>query len=377
MAGSADPLARNPGRLPPRVGLVSPLPPQVGGVASVAEWLLDHEDDLGVRYEAFDLERPGGAVGGGWSASAAARQIALLRRFAAWLVGAPPILHFCVSCTTTGLMRDVALLAAARAARRVSVVHVHGSDLAGALRSPVRRRALRLAAGLSAERVALSPALAASLASIGVRARWIPNPVRIVPTRMPQRNGNDPLRLLLVGRFGERKGCFELVDALARAREGGVDVMLTVVGREEREGEEARLRRFIDQRSVTARVEFAGAVPREGLDRWYGAADVLCLPSRREGLPMAVLEGMAYGLPVLATTVGGIPDLVEHEQSGFLVEPGDVRSLAERIGALADPDLRRRMGRAARERVAEFASTESIIERWRALYAAVAPAEDR
>jgi glycosyltransferase involved in cell wall biosynthesis len=353
-----------------RVGLVAPLPPQVGGVASVAEWLLAHEEQLGVRYETFDLRRPGKGVGGRWSIRAGFRQAAMLGRFASWVRRAPRVLHICVSATATGLARDVALLLVARVTGRVIVAHVHGSDLNEAIHSPFRRLALRLVGRLSTECVGLSPSSAAALASAGIDARWISNPVRVEPNGLSRLEEKGPLRLLLVGRYGERKGCFDLIDALARVRSDGLDVKLSFVGSEEHPGEEERLREAVHRQGLEEAVAFVGVVGPDVLAAQYASADVLCLPSRREGLPMVVLEGMAFGLPVIATPVGGISDLVDDGRSGVLVTPGDIGALAHAIRELADTDRRGTMGAAAKERVRVFADPNAIAAGWREVYAA-------
>ena len=103
--------------------------------------------------------------------------------------------------------------------------------------------------------------------------------------------------------------------------------------------------------------------------RCYAEAQVLCLPSRREGVPLVLLEAMSFGLPVIATPVGGIVDYVAHEDNGLLVPPGDVDALAASIQALAaDPELRDRLGEAARRRIADQAGPETIAGRWQQIY---------
>ena len=121
-----------------------------------------------------------------------------------------------------------------------------------------------------------------------------------------------------------------------------------------------------------------GFVSHDELERLYDRAAVVVLPSYREGLPLCVLEAMAHGRPVVATAVGGIPQLVEDGRTGLLVEPGDaeaLRSALERL--LSDPELRRRMGRAARARVQRMCSWERVTDETLAAYAAERPRSRR
>src|SRR5439155_8368015 len=162
----------------PGIGLVAPLPPQIGGVASFAEWLFAHEDELGCRYEPFDLWRhPEDEVGGRLTPRATVRQVRLVARFARWLRSAPPLTHYCVSWTPTGLARDLLLLTLLRLSRRRAIGHVH------VVADIDRRRALalRALARLTCELVTTTETAAKSLAAAGAPARWISNPLRIQP----------------------------------------------------------------------------------------------------------------------------------------------------------------------------------------------------
>ena len=97
------------------VGLVAPLPPQVGGVAGFAEWLLAHEGEIGCRFDAFDLWRPEtGEVGGRMSLDAVGIQARVLPRFLRWARKAPRLVHYSVSHTATGLARDLLFLPSSR-----------------------------------------------------------------------------------------------------------------------------------------------------------------------------------------------------------------------------------------------------------------------
>ena len=133
-----------------------------------------------------------------------------------------------------------------------------------------------------------------------------------------------------------------------------------------------RLAAGIRERGLVDVAAVVGPVQPDEVSRELLAADVFCLPSYREGLPMAILEAMAVGLPVVATAVGGIPDVVRDNESGLLLDAGDVAGLAVALAALArDPELRRRLGETGRGLVEELAGASVVTARWRALYASV------
>lgn len=349
------------------VGLVAPLPPQVGGVAGFAEWLQAHEEDVGYRFDVFDLWRPAaGEVGGRLSLDAIGIQARLLPRFLRWARSAPRVVHYSVSHTATGLARDLLFVSFLKAGGHRVIGHIHVIPEG----SPGRARALRALDRLVDRWITLSPSSARALAALGVEADWIPNPIRVVPNGHRPSSDEGPLRLLFVGRYGKRKGCSELIGALARARAAGADATLRFVGQEEYEGEERVLRRDVDDYQLQSVVEFAGVLDGTELAGCYADAQVLCLPSRREGVPLVLLEAMSFGLPVIATPVGGIADYVTDRDNGLLVAPGDVEALAVSIRELAaNPALRARLGEAARRRVDAQASPEAIAGRWRQVYA--------
>ena len=108
------------------------------------------------------------------------------------------------------------------------------------------------------------------------------------------------------------------------------------------------------------------------LEAILAAADVFVQPSRTEGLPLAVLEAMAHGLPVVATGVGGIPEAIEDQESGQLVPPGDPGALADAVArVLESPETAGMLARRARERVEAEFSIGVMVERYAGLYAAV------
>jgi glycosyltransferase involved in cell wall biosynthesis len=165
-------------------------------------------------------------------------------------------------------------------------------------------------------------------------------------------SGNGSLRVLTVGRLEPEKGQELLLLAVAELVGRGLSMTLTVVG----EGSKRpALERRALELGIADSVELEGAVGQDRIRDFYGSADVFCLPSLGEGVPVVLMEAMAAGLPVVASNLMGIPELVEDQVSGLLVPPGRPDALALAIEELADQDLRRRIGQAARSKVlAEF-----------------------
>jgi glycosyltransferase involved in cell wall biosynthesis len=176
--------------------------------------------------------------------------------------------------------------------------------------------------------------------------------------------------ILTVGRVVPVKGQSLLVESVAALRERGVDATLTIVG----DGPELpALRALAERRGVSERVRFAGAVGQDEIRAYYERADVFALPSFAEGLPVVLIEAMATGLPVVASRITGIPELVEEGESGLLVVPGDGDDLTDALERLlrAAPERRIAMGRAGREKVvAEFdleLTADHLLELYREL----------
>src|SRR5207248_8464689 len=105
---------------------------------------------------------------------------------------------------------------------------------------------------------------------------------------------------------------------------------------------------------------------------FYAAFDALVLPSGNEGTPVSAIEALAGGRPVVATRVGGVPDVVRDGEDGFLVEPGAVADLADRLAGLArDPELRERLGAAGRARVLPRYAVDRLVDDVDRLYRAL------
>lgn len=168
-----------------------------------------------------------------------------------------------------------------------------------------------------------------------------------------QNGSSDELRILTVGRLVVQKGHAVLLEALAELARRGLRIDQTIVG----DGpQRASLERQAARLGLTDQIRFEGTVGQDRIRDYYANADVFCLPSLWEGLPVVLMEAMAMEIPVVSTTVSGIPELVEEGVSGLLAPPARPDLIADALAQLAgSPDERRRMGEAGRQKVvAEF-----------------------
>jgi len=189
-----------------------------------------------------------------------------------------------------------------------------------------------------------------------------------------ERARDDPPRVLALGTVVPRKATAALVDGLAAARDSW---QLTVVGDTTVAPEYVRrCRRLADRRGVADRVTFAGGVDDDALAVRLRASNVLALPSRHEGFGIAYLEGMAFGLPAVASLAGGGRSVVTHDETGFLVPPAGAGAVAAALDRLAgDRDALAAMGVAARRRFEAHPGWAETTGRVRSFLVEVAGAE--
>lgn len=223
-----------------------------------------------------------------------------------------------------------------------------------------------------AERViALTPREAEYLSGLGVpreRIAVIPNGVDASEFSTPRsgRTATDEVTALFAGRcYPRQKGLEVLLKAMSLiARDARL--RLRIVG--EDWGGYGVIQSLARELHLGDRVTLVGRLARPELLREFADADLFVLPSLFDSFPITLLEAMASGLPVVATRVGGVPDVVAHGKTGILVDPGDAPALARAMESLAtDESLRTTLGRNGRERSALF-SWESIIPRIKKVY---------
>ena len=171
-----------------------------------------------------------------------------------------------------------------------------------------------------------------------------------------------PERLMLfVGRISEEKQVEVTLDAFARLAESDTGLHLAIVGADA-DGFEAyadSLRELCSKHAWGARVHWVGE--QEDVARWYDASDLLMLTSKHEGFGRVLVEAMAHALPVVAYSVGGVPEVVEDGEQGLLVKAGDVNGLVASCTAiLNNSDMHKKMGEAGLLRAAEFSMQRHV-----------------
>jgi glycosyltransferase involved in cell wall biosynthesis len=184
----------------------------------------------------------------------------------------------------------------------------------------------------------------------------------------------QPLCALFLGRVGPSKGTSDLIEALAVLRDRSCFLRTRIAGGEERAGDLATALERVNALGLADRCELPGEIDAGMRNRFLAESSVFVLPSYFECMPMAVLEAMAAGLPIIATRVGGIPMLVENGVNGFLVEPGDVNALAGCIQTVMEnPGLRDSMGCRSRETAQRLLDARQYVADLKKIYLALAP----
>jgi len=349
----------------PRVLITGPTPPPPGGIASVIHAIV--ESELAERFELtrFDTTKAclaskqrlvhycdaalsrGLGFDGAWNLEAAAK----LAAYRAVLAPRPDLIHLHTS-HGYDFWLGIRMARIARGMGLPVLLHVHGLfDVVVPTWPPLRRACFPRALRVPDRVIVLSEGW----------QRWFTPYIpceRLVVLRNPvdasrfrsrdTRASTDVLRLLFVGtREPERKGGNEILAAAPAVIAGAPQVRFVFVGEDTERLYETRVRGG----PLEPFFEFTGSKDAREIVPYFEAADVLLLPSHAEGLPIAMLEGMAAALPIIACPVNGIPEAMSDPENGLFVPPRDPAALAKAILRLVeDPAARQRMGALNREK---------------------------
>jgi glycosyltransferase involved in cell wall biosynthesis len=356
---------------PLRVVMVGPVPRIYGGISAVAGAILD--SDLPDRCHLVYLAegtRQGPLAKLGSVIAALARLIWLLIRRQV------DLLHLHVG-DGSSFYRHMLYAALGWLARKPVLLHWHvpgageaqDPRLAGGLQSWLARWAIDHAARV----LVLSPAWADALTAVAgrpdaaLRMVVLPNPVdcdRIRPPENPALRQTD--LVLFLGDFTRRKGVRDLLAAAPAVLQRRPAARFVVAGGAPPADVASQAQTLGDA------VHFPGFVRGADKLRWLQEASLLVLPSYAEGLPVAVLEAMAAGLPIVTTPVGGVPDIFRDGVNGLLIPPGDVPALADALSRLlADAAARETIGHHNRQQALDQFALPPYAQRLLELYGEV------
>lgn len=303
--------------------------------------------------------------------------VSLLRLLAACILGKVDVLHVHVS-ERGSVLRKFVISAPAVIVGIPVVMHMHGAgfvefyrSLPSALQRLVSgflRKCRRVVVLGSFWQAYVVNELRLDPARVVVLHNAVPAPSRPAPLQAPKTDlvpGAD-CRLIFVGEVGPRKGVPELLEALALSPLQASSWSLKIAGN----GAVRQFEALAETKNLKSpRVTFLGWTDEETTRRLLAESDVLILPSHNEGLPMAILEALSYGLAVVTTPVGSIADAIEDGRNGLLVPPGDPAKLSEAIFTLvSDRALRERLGRNARDTFEKNFEIGPYCDRLLALY---------
>lgn len=354
-------------RGPPRVLVISPLPPRRGGLAAWAGILQASAEGQEVVFEDVSGRRADEVGSLVVKTLAAIRPLGRIARHV--LFRQIDVVHLNCCLSPVGLWRDLLLAGLVRARALALVVHYRGSVPDCLERLPAASRfALRLLARLASVNLGVTVPSARLLAGFSSSpSACLPNfvedewPDRARPAN-ERREADATVRAVCVGRLSRDKGTLDLIET-ARALPG---VEFRLVGEILDEVAEA-------VESAPPNVIALGHLARAGVRQELLASDLFVLPSHREGFPMAVVEAMGAGLPVVSTRVGAVPSMVREGLGGYLVSPADVPALAEAVRRLAGcRDLARRMGHENRRACRERYTLSAVYPRLRAIHESLA-----
>ena len=358
----------------PNVLMIASLgdPPYVGGIENVVDTLLRSELKERFDFSVFDTFRVPDPERIRLQKAHYAVRLAL-SCWARLRDTRPDIVHIHF-CSGSDFWKHAICLSAARLHGAKTVFHLHGGAFGTflneltPLQRPLTRRVFRMADRV----IALSSYWKEFLLQLtpSERIRIVSNPIdceKLSPG--PRELDPDYPKLLLLGRLGKSKGHYDVLKALPLVLKKHPNVRVLFAGGDDDHGATEALKRLTEERGLSSQVDFLGPVSLEPKVELLRTITVMLLPSYAENMPLSVLEAMAACVPVVATRVGAIPEMLDEGTVGILIDPGDWQALAESvIRLLDDPPYAQELGRLAGEKARRVWDVKRIGDQVAALY---------
>jgi glycosyltransferase involved in cell wall biosynthesis len=332
--------------------MIGPVPPPYGGQSILVQNILKSRIATRFQFRLLDIAHnlSGHPLRMVLTVRFLWRMLGLLRRF-------PEICLVHIHTSAGNALLEKGLyVSVGKLFRKKIVLHIHGGGFpqswnrAGDVKKRIIRRILN---ACDAVIVLSRQGYCFFTQEIGLSSAVMVLPNAIEWRKENRKTSGEEVVFLYVGHLKPEKGLLDLLDAFRECRLllSGRNISLRLMGGGDNEENERLIKREYVSAGMTG-ISFLGI--RTGDDKWneYASADVFLLPSHSEDMPISILEAMACGLPVIATSVGSIPEVIEDNVNGYLVAPHQPATLAAKMAQLVrDDDLRRSMGLANRDKV--------------------------
>ncbi|WP_367154492.1 glycosyltransferase family 4 protein [Methylomonas sp. HYX-M1] len=351
---------------------IGPLPPPVGGMATVIESLtqvLQSFIDIRILNNVKTTPINRSLMQG------IAAQLSLLARLVTlgW-TWKPQIVHI-HTCSWFTFWRSSLDVLIARLLRKRVLLHIHGGEFKLFLESlsPLKASIARLIFFLCSRVIVLGHSWKLLLSD------WCdPTKLEIVQNgtsiEAKQKLPNDDVFMIVCfANYDKRKGQADLLKAVSTLKaQDNRRILVALLGTETEVGQRQTLLTLAQVLGLADNVFIPGPVTGKDKDAWWMKANCFCIPSYNECMPMSILEAMAKGIPVVATRVGSIPEMVEDQVEAFLYEAGDVSSLSSCLQRLLDyPEVAERLGCAGRDRQIRDFNIEQTANRLLSIYTSI------
>ena len=367
--------------------MVGPIPVKgsyIGGIGVSLRRLIDYWNlpTPVVHFNTELLKRPYGTTGQWCLRNLFLSIVTFVRLSYSVAQVRPNLVHYHTS-RGMAFLKDMVLAAVVRCLFRVTtVLHIRSSDATSILVSRAPRLQsfqLRVLQHCCDRLVLLSENVLNDFAAIlgpeaGRRFRAhctvLPNFTLLPATYRQHQEPRDGVHVFYIGNLGAGKGIYDILEAARRLKgQGTSPFQVILAGPFNDRQEEQRMRTIVADYHLGETIIFLGTVCEKEKEAAFLQADVFVLPSYSEGMPQSLLEAMAYGLPVVVSNVGGIPEVVCDGQEGLMIEPGDIDELCRALKQLIESvECRQRMGAAARHRMATHHTVEIYLRQLQDLY---------
>lgn len=259
------------------------------------------------------------------------------------LVRDKEIIHIHMSSRGSFYRKSLFVLKASKMNKKI-ILHIHGSEFETFYKeecNELMKKYVRFIFKKCSKVLALSEEWKEILSQIVNKEKIEVLDNSIIVKEDKNKKDYSAKKILFLGRVGKRKGVYDILQVAHKIISKYPDVKFIIAG----DGEVDKVKKICIDKEINKNIEIIGWVSGDDKVKLLNEATVYLLPSYNEGMPISILEAMAYKLPIISTNIGGIPQLISNNSEGFIFEPGDLEKLEEVLDKiLEDRDLRERLG---------------------------------